>query len=89
MYSLRIYEAVDFIGRFKPATHPENPDLMVIDLRLPRDEMQDLCSALTEIGLRHYLSAGGMMICFDRHAYELLNHYAESRVMPERVVAVA
>ena len=89
MNSLQVSETVDFIARFKPTLHPENPDLMVIDLRLPRDAMQDLCLALTEIGLRHCLAGGGAVIWFDRRAWELLLDYGMSNAFPDRMAAVA
>ena len=89
MTSLRICEAVDFIARFKPTLHPENPDLMVIDLRLPRDAMQDLCLALTEIGLRYCLAGGGAVIWFDRRAWEILMQQSDAKALPERMAAVA
>jgi hypothetical protein len=77
MNRLHTLDCIDFIDRFKPTVHPENASLMMIDLRLPRDVMQDVCLALTESGLRHYLAGGGTVICFDKLAYDLLKQQCE------------
>ena len=89
MTSLRICDAVDFIARFKPTPHPENPELMVVDLRLPRECMQDLCQTLTEIGLRYCLAGGGAVILFDRKAWDVLQNESATIALPERMAAVA
>lgn len=77
MNILLMRETLDFIARFKPTPHLLQPHLMQVDFRLPREDMQDLTHALTELGLRYQMENGGCILCFERTAYEFLLQSAQ------------
>jgi hypothetical protein len=89
MNTLRLCDAIDFIARFKPTLHPENADLMVLDLRLPRDAMQDVCLALTESGIRYCFANGGTVLWFDRRTWEVLQQQSATHLLSAHMAAVA